>query len=59
MKACTLPAMLESLFFWLSRIAAGILEWKVHTSEDGGFRLSVLIAAGIIVICLVALSLYA
>lgn len=49
----------EFLFFWLSRIAAGILEWKVLTSEDGGFRMALLIAGGVIVICLVALSLYA
>ena len=49
----------EGIFFWLCRVAAGLLDFKLLRSSDGGLRVGLVLAMVVIVGCLVALSMHA
>lgn len=51
--------MVELLCFWLSRIGGAWLELRLLRSSDGGFRVAVMLAALVVLACLVALALHA
>lgn len=49
----------ELLYFWLSRIAGAVLEFKLMRSDDGGHKLAFILAGLVIGVCLIAMSIYA
>ena len=51
--------MVELLCFWMARVGAALLELRLLRSSDGGFRVMLITAAIVVIVCLALLSLYA
>lgn len=51
--------MVELLYFWRARVGAALLELRLLRSSDGGFRVMVITAAIVVIVCLALLSFHA
>lgn len=49
----------ELLYFWLSRIAGAVLELRLLRADDGGAKIGFILAGIVILVCVIAMSIYA
>ncbi|WP_353180154.1 hypothetical protein [Delftia acidovorans] len=58
-RAAYASPMVELLCFWMARVGAALLELRLLRSSDGGFRVMLITAAIVVIVCLALLSFYA
>mgnify|MGYP006166508005 CR=1 FL=1 len=58
-RAAYAAPMVELLCFWMARVGAALLELRLLRSSDGGFRVMLITAAIVVIVCLALLSFHA